>query len=500
MKMKKKILSVAVLVAMGAGTAQAVNLSADGTGQVILFPYFTAQGNEETYLQVINTHNEGKAVKIRFREAYNSREVLAFNIYLSPYDVWTGVVLGVGDGAGIATRDTSCTAPDLTDTPVAFRTSLLQNDNNGDITGAERTREGYVEIIEMGVVTQTGSVVDADNDGHADYVHIGGVPENCETMINNWRPGGAWAQNPASGITAPSGGLFGALSVINVSSGTQVSVNATSLEAVFASQQHADPGTNNPTLANADATSVVMLNNGPAINGQGVQVFEDSWISSTTYAGINAVSATLMAQSVMNGYSVNPANEAESAWVVTFPTKWAYADQDEIQARTGKTIAVAPFTDTFQDRPLSASLWDNEACEKFDLVAWDREEKETTTTGDVDFSPARDNSKYLCYEVNVIQFEDSSVFDSANTTFHANGMPGKNGWMSLGFNYGQSMGASAYSVNDHGNVYTGLPVIGFKAKVLGNGQLEGAGSYASAVDHVYERIVSGASVTAYSQN
>lgn len=269
MKMKKKILSVAVLVAMGAGTAQAVNLSADGTGQVILFPYFTAQGNEETYLQVVNTHNEGKAVKIRFREAYNSREVLAFNIYLSPYDVWTGVVLGVGDGAGIATRDTSCTAPDLTDTPVAFRTSLLQNDNNGDITGAERTREGYVEIIEMGVVTQTGSVVDADNDGHADYVHIGGVPENCETMINNWRPGGAWAQNPASGITAPSGGLFGALSVINVSSGTQVSVNATSLEAVFASQQHADPGTNNPTLANADATSVVMLNNGPAINGQG---------------------------------------------------------------------------------------------------------------------------------------------------------------------------------------------------------------------------------------
>lgn len=228
--------------------------------------------------------------------------------------------------------------------------------------------------------------------------------------------------------------------------------------------------------------------------------FEDSWISSTTYAGINAVSATLMAQSVMNGYSVNPANEAESAWVVTFPTKWAYADQDEIQARTGKTIAVAPFTDTFQDRPLSASLWDNEACEKFDLVAWDREEKETTTTGDVDFSPARDNSKYLCYEVNVIQFEDSSVFDSANTTFHANGMPGKNGWMSLRFNYGQSMGASAYSVNDHGNVYTGLPVIGFKAKVLGNGQLEGAGSYASAVDHVYERIVSGASVTAYSQN
>ena len=87
MKMKKKILSAAVLAALGASTAQAVNLSQDGTGEVLLFPYYTVQNGEETLVSIVNTTDYTKAVKVRFREAYNSREVLDFNLYLSPHDV-----------------------------------------------------------------------------------------------------------------------------------------------------------------------------------------------------------------------------------------------------------------------------------------------------------------------------------------------------------------------------------------------------------------------------
>ena len=84
MKMKKKILSAAVMAAaLGAGSAQAANLSSDGTGQVLLFPYYTVQGNNETLLTIVNTTDKGKAVKVRFREAFNSREVLGFNLYLA---------------------------------------------------------------------------------------------------------------------------------------------------------------------------------------------------------------------------------------------------------------------------------------------------------------------------------------------------------------------------------------------------------------------------------
>jgi hypothetical protein len=56
-----------------------------------------------------------KAVKVRFIEALDSQEVLDFNLYLSPNDVWAGVITANpnGDGAIIRTADTSCTVPEL---------------------------------------------------------------------------------------------------------------------------------------------------------------------------------------------------------------------------------------------------------------------------------------------------------------------------------------------------------------------------------------------------
>ena len=147
MKMKKKILSVAVMAALGAGTAQAVNLSQDGTGEVLLFPYFTVQGGEETILSIVNTHDEVKAVKIRFREAYNSREVLDFNLYLSPYDVWTAKITDDGaNGAKIITGDNSCTVPAIPAGGVSFRQYDYTGANDDDgPDGTERTRDGYFE-------------------------------------------------------------------------------------------------------------------------------------------------------------------------------------------------------------------------------------------------------------------------------------------------------------------------------------------------------------------
>jgi hypothetical protein len=35
--------------------------------------------------------DRSKPVKVRFLEGYNSREVLDFDLYLTPHDVWTGV-------------------------------------------------------------------------------------------------------------------------------------------------------------------------------------------------------------------------------------------------------------------------------------------------------------------------------------------------------------------------------------------------------------------------
>jgi hypothetical protein len=70
-----------------AGVAQAVNVSADGLGNVLIYPYYTVNkdinGNRfNTLMSVVNTTASTKAVKVRFREGKNSEEVLT-NVFLS---------------------------------------------------------------------------------------------------------------------------------------------------------------------------------------------------------------------------------------------------------------------------------------------------------------------------------------------------------------------------------------------------------------------------------
>ena len=43
---------------------------------------------------------------------------------------------------------------------------------------------------------------------------------------------------------------------------------------------------------------------------------------------VDGLSAALMASTVINDYTVNPATEAETAWVLTFPTKHHYVDPE----------------------------------------------------------------------------------------------------------------------------------------------------------------------------
>src|SRR5215472_408540 len=80
-----------------AATAQAVNLNPNGIGQVLIYPYYTVQANSSgaynSLLSVTNTTDSAKAVKVRFLEGKDSREVLDFNLFLSKKDVWTAAIV-----------------------------------------------------------------------------------------------------------------------------------------------------------------------------------------------------------------------------------------------------------------------------------------------------------------------------------------------------------------------------------------------------------------------
>src|SRR6202158_2771430 len=123
-KRKSLYAALAGLGALGAtGAAQAVNVNPDGLGQALIYPYFTTQGTNAPYnslLSVVNSTASGKGVKVRFLEGRASKEVLDFNLWLSPFDVWTVAILPTSNGgAGIATADLSCTTPTVSSSAAA---------------------------------------------------------------------------------------------------------------------------------------------------------------------------------------------------------------------------------------------------------------------------------------------------------------------------------------------------------------------------------------------
>ena len=117
-KQKSLYAALAGLGALGAGSRKRGVGQPDGLGQVLIYPYYTVRdrrvGGRRRYnslLSVVNSTASAKAVKVRFLEGKNSREVLDFNLYLSAKDVWIAAIIPTTDGAGIFTPDKSCTDP-----------------------------------------------------------------------------------------------------------------------------------------------------------------------------------------------------------------------------------------------------------------------------------------------------------------------------------------------------------------------------------------------------
>src|SRR5580765_8438133 len=180
---KRKALFTAVVAGLGvAGNAEAVFLSPNHTGQVLVFPYYTVQsssGNSwNTYISVVNTTTFAKAVKVRILEGKTSAEVLDFNLFLSANDVWTAAIIPSDNTATspglIVTADKSCTRPPIPATGQPFRNYQYSVAGSADAlpgTDLARTREGYVEMLEMGTLSGTTAAAITHNSA--------GVPANC---------------------------------------------------------------------------------------------------------------------------------------------------------------------------------------------------------------------------------------------------------------------------------------------------------------------------------
>ncbi len=441
--MKRNTLTTAVLAGLTGmagmvSVSNAVNVNPDGLGQVLMYPYYTARGGNDTLISIVNTTDRGKAVKIRFLEALNSREVLDFNIYMSEWDVWVGAVTADSDGGALVrTTDSTCTTPLVFDANLPFGDVLPGGRLNGEASfltfqyagsrtddgpqGEERNASGHIEFIEMGELLPTPA--SAPSKASASYVpfaakHTGPAgdrkPNDCTYLVDLWRdpalgagdPGPGqpthWNFDPAFGFNRVdgdgdvivSGGLFGAASIINGLDGVMFSYNATALDGFWANDigNHTNPGSVFPSLAGGGETDSNVF-----VNGTLVQA---SWPGS-----IFAVNATITYDQYMNEYNVQAGLGARSEWVVTFPTKRFHTDAEAPIGTRPPNDPIAPFTNTWHDTPAGLNF----PCEAMAFTVWDREElTPTPETGGVEFSPRPDEGEppifELCRETNVIRF------------------------------------------------------------------------------------------------
>jgi hypothetical protein len=458
-KRKSLYAALAGVGALGlAGTANAVFVNADGLGQVLIYPYYTvrADSNGNTYstlLSVVNTTNSTKAVKVRVNEGKNSREVIDFNLFLSPYDVWTAAILpSTATGGGkLVTNDKSCTIPPIPAGGVDFVNFayISSNTNGGDSADQtlDRTKEGYVEIIEMATFPK-GSDTDVG------ATHVNGVPPCTVDDTTAGREG-----------VAPSGGLFGGASLVNVASGTDTTEDAVALDAfyvaLFNESIYQPSGYIFPDLSFVNPKVSTVFN-----GAQGV--VQTNW--ATSINGVDPVSAVLMHDNIYNEFISDASIKGATDWVITMPTKRYYV-------APGSGNAVRPFQRNFGSGNAGA-------CDDVGLALFDREEFKNVS---VSFSPPPPTvTNAICWEANVITFNNGNVLGSKNslninTSFTA-------GWMRLSFPVptgnpnAHKMGAPAGQtiVSPLNNppfattvTYYGLPTIGFMVESFSNNFLPG---------------------------
>ncbi len=152
-------LASAVLAATSGFTMLALTMPADARDiedelqdEALIFPYYTVRSGWTTLANVTNTSPYTIVAKVRYRESYNSRDVLDFNVILSPFDVWTGWVAEGPNGPRLSTRDNSCTTPIFLDAGDGSRYADFSNlgyQQDGGPKDIDRTREGHFEVITM---------------------------------------------------------------------------------------------------------------------------------------------------------------------------------------------------------------------------------------------------------------------------------------------------------------------------------------------------------------
>jgi hypothetical protein len=462
---------------LSAVTSTSFAVTDGGTGHNLIVPYFTVQDGNMTVIHLTNTDTvNGKAVKVRFRGAQNSDDLLDFQVLMSPGDVWTAAVTAAADGtAQLSTADATCTLPSLKGVTQKFDTRRLPAS-----VGAAGTREGYVEIFNMADIegSKAWTVAGVPNSQSPLYTtikHVNGVAPCVQSVIDAamLKTDHTPATAAFAGLNTPTTGLMGDWYIINVAKTTTFSGAATALTAmqganvargafvVFpqsatglaAAGVTADNFTADPSLR-TDATNVGSSKDSsgavssvtpltlPVVEGAYYDLPDLStpYLSAVTTDATSAAGPVAQAQlltqalavkSIRNQYATDPGITAKTDWVFSMPTRrysvaLDYRGTTPARVFTGGILAAnrAPFfysANTSVDSGKICVTADNQAF-------YDREE--TTKTAGAVFSPGNVDKTRFCGETSVLSFgtTGSGVLGAALAAQFTETAAYTNGW------------------------------------------------------------------------
>ncbi len=449
--------------------AHAVHLSPNGLGQVLIYPYYTVRTTfggtaYSTLLSIVNASDDTKALKVRFLEGQRGAQVMDFNLFLAPRDTWTGAIAATADGAALVTNDNSCITP--LDLFTASKKNEFSNKaySSDSIKSIDRTREGYVEVVEMGVVTDPAVI---------SYLAptVAGVPTNCAAVdaldpASTGKPPAL--KFPGTYLAAPTGQLSGRAVIVNANAGASYGIDAVALEQWSDKVQYTGIGSDGPLLGAASpAVSTVLT---PA----GV-------VTATWSNGRDAVSAALMRSAINNEYGLDAGTLSQTDWLITAPTK-----REHVPAGVGS--ATPPFRNTASNSN-NGRLATGLTCDGY---APNIRNRETATLGanpNPNPSPSPNGPFVIddfCFSTSIIPLQNTSLLaafltsypvpsilyfaGSATTTggptTNLPGVQGPNGWLQMAFTRDPLPKLTPLSATRNGitlitGTHYGLPVIAF---------------------------------------
>ena len=515
--MKKSILALGAAAALGglgfagsahalavfaagttpASTATTLELNPGGTGHYLFTPYFSAQGTIGSMWSITNTDaTNGKAVKVRFRSASNSDDVLDFTVFLSPLDVWTAGISQAADGTAlITTADKSCTLPVFPAAGVSFKTNRLPSYATADQL-ASLTREGYAEMLNMADIPPTlpGG---AANPVYTAIKHVNGVAPCTGTAFSTLQTTTlvTAASAEAAGLAAPSGMLMGSWAVMNQAELAVYGGAQTAVQAVVAPSTSTVPAVNGlgllayaPQLGSAigNQTTVMAATADPLLRGATPKItplwFDLPDMSTplvSTYASnplaqADLLSAVLAKPSIVNDYAAagdGAAVPMETDWVVSQPTRRYHAAMDYSTSSTAaavlfnvdmtdsaSAVSTAATNNRYAALTKSVTTMGPMACLTGTLGAADREEG-TPAGISADFSPGTITTAQFCGEVFTLSFAraTSQVMQAQVANTGTGALPGATGWARLALGGGSPT----------------LPIVGFAATSIKNANSRG---------------------------